>query len=191
METATKNRLLGATIGCLMLLAPFVAAAQGGPPPPRRIPTIEDEVFVRLHLAKDQKAQVQKLLIELERDMKPLFGEQRKLEDAFEREWISPDPDTGDLKRLHRKLVKVADRIEARGFEFQLALLDILGESQRHDFMTAMKCQRDPTKHPGRCDGPGSKTDPKPPTGGPNPPGGPTPPPGNGPGDHAPPPPAP
>ena len=185
VETLTRSIICCATIGAAFAI-PNAVAAQGAPEQSGsgHLYGIGDDVLAQLNLAKDQQGQVQGLQADLERDLRRLFGEHRALAEAFQRELTSWDPNPGELRRLHNKLARILVKIDERGFDFLLALIDILSEQQRRDLVAAMNGHRrgasdspglpsGATGSPLPPDDPGSQgSPPPPPTGDKKPPSG-------------------
>jgi Spy/CpxP family protein refolding chaperone len=203
-KNALTTSIIYSAISAIMaasLAMPRVVAAQGAPEPGNSGHTygIGDDVLAQLNLTNDQERQVQGLRADLERDLQMLYGERRPLVIAFQQELTSWNPDSGELRRLHNKLARVLSKIDERGFDFLVALIDTLNEQQRRDLVAALNGRRraasdrpdqpgDTTGSPPPSDDPGSQSSPPPPPGGKKPPSGGSPPRGDGPGHQAPPP---
>jgi Spy/CpxP family protein refolding chaperone len=129
-----KRNILSWTICALAafaLLIPALASAQTKAMPGKRPVLLGDELMSTLALSKDQKAQIDTLRMDMDRDLRPLHEDQQRLMHDFDMIWRGPNPDDRGLKSVMRKLVKVSAKIDARGFEFQIALFNILSDKQR------------------------------------------------------------
>jgi len=129
-----KKNILSWTVcvlAALALLIPAGASAQVKAMAGKRPALMGDELESALALSKDQKGQIDRLRAEMEMDLRPLLEEQQRLMRDFDMIWRGPNPDDRGLKGVMRKLVKVSAKIDARGFEFQIALFSILNDKQR------------------------------------------------------------
>ncbi len=130
---------------------PAYATASAEKPHPDGKPRPEDPM-ARLGLTKEQQDKLHKLRADADKDLKPLFDEQRQLMEAFDNAWQAPKLDKDALKELRRKMDKVQSKIEEKGFDMQLKVADILTSKQRQ-MMSDERRGHGPKPH--RGDGPG------------------------------------
>jgi hypothetical protein len=128
-----KNLLSWAVcaVAAVALLAPVGAQAQAQFQAGKRPSFLGDELTATLLLSRDQKLRIDQLRMDMDRDLRPLLDEQQQLMHDFDMMWRGPNPDDRGLKSVLKKLLKVSAKIDARSFQFQVALFNMLDQRQR------------------------------------------------------------